>query len=522
MAEQLQTIEIETRPKPSHSIIWLHGLGADGNDFVPIARELSLPPLGIRFVFPHAPMRPVTINGGFVMRAWYDIAQQDLVRKEDEQGVRQSQKMIEELIAKEETRGVPANRIVVAGFSQGGVISLQTGLRQPKRLAGVTVTSTTSFTDWKLAPYDNRLVVFGGGNLDSALTQSQRAFNEELRFSDGPLTGGVFYSHASTHGAAQRSFSGFPIEDSSFTLGSESLAVFSQGRFPTGAGWFIAPGLRLEHDAKDFTRAEFIPGQSLHRQKNSWDALLPSLSATRRFDARTDLTLTAARGFKPGGYSAYTGIASLAAYAPQSTWGLEAALTTAAAKSKWTFVSRAYAYRVSGYQIERSFAVPGSAGDEYLVVNARRAQVLGLELEGNWRPAADVTVRAVAGLTRVTLQDFTDPFTQANYSGDRAPYAPAGNAALRVDYHPARGFFCGAGLTWTGRTFYDERETAGLAQNAYALVDAAIGCTFARAEFRIFGRNLADKAYYSAIVPGVAHATPGAPLTWGAALSCRW
>ena len=137
MAEQLQTIEIETRPKPSHSIIWLHGLGADGNDFVPIARELSLPPLGIRFVFPHGPMRPVTINGGFVMRAWYDIAQQDLARKEDEQGVRQSQKMIEELIAKEETRGVPANRIVVAGFSQGGVISLQTGLRQPKRLAGV-------------------------------------------------------------------------------------------------------------------------------------------------------------------------------------------------------------------------------------------------------------------------------------------------------------------------------------------------------------------------------------------------
>lgn len=137
MTEQLQAIEIETRPKPSHSVIWLHGLGADGNDFVPIAQELSLPPLGIRFVFPHAPMRPVTINGGFVMRAWYDIAYQDLAMKEDEQGVRQSQKMIEELIAKEQTRGVPLSRIVVAGFSQGGVISLQTGLRQAERLAGV-------------------------------------------------------------------------------------------------------------------------------------------------------------------------------------------------------------------------------------------------------------------------------------------------------------------------------------------------------------------------------------------------
>ena len=137
MSESLQTIEIETRSNPSHCVIWLHGLGADGNDFVPIVQELSLPPLGIRFVFPHAPMRPVTINGGFVMRAWYDIAHQDLGMKEDEQGLRQSQKMIEELIAKEETRGVPANRIVVAGFSQGGVISLQTGLRQPERLAGV-------------------------------------------------------------------------------------------------------------------------------------------------------------------------------------------------------------------------------------------------------------------------------------------------------------------------------------------------------------------------------------------------
>ena len=137
MAEQLQTIEIETRPKPSHSVIWLHGLGADGNDFVPIVQELKLPPLGIRFVFPHAPMRAVTINGGFVMRAWYDIAYQDLVIKEDEPGLRQSQRMIEELIAKEETRGVPANRIVIAGFSQGGVISLQTGLRQAKHLAGI-------------------------------------------------------------------------------------------------------------------------------------------------------------------------------------------------------------------------------------------------------------------------------------------------------------------------------------------------------------------------------------------------
>ena len=141
MSETLPAIEIETKPKPSHAVIWLHGLGADGNDFVPVVQQMKLPPLGIRFVFPHAPMRPVTINGGFVMRAWYDIAYQELAFKEDERGLRESQKFIEELIAREEKRGIPSSRTVLAGFSQGGVMALQTGLRQAKRLAGLMALS---------------------------------------------------------------------------------------------------------------------------------------------------------------------------------------------------------------------------------------------------------------------------------------------------------------------------------------------------------------------------------------------
>ena len=141
MSETLPAIEIETKPKPSHAVIWLHGLGADGNDFVPVVKQMKLPPLGIRFVFPHAPMRPVTINGGFVMRAWYDIAYQELGFKEDERGLRESQKLVEELIEREEKRGIPSNRIVLAGFSQGGVMTLQTGLRQSRRLAGLMALS---------------------------------------------------------------------------------------------------------------------------------------------------------------------------------------------------------------------------------------------------------------------------------------------------------------------------------------------------------------------------------------------
>jgi phospholipase/carboxylesterase len=141
VAERLDAIEIETAPDPATSVVWLHGLGADGNDFVPIVGELKLPPVPIRFVFPHAPMQPVTINNGMVMRAWYDIRGADLARREDERGVRASQALVEALAARERARGTPAARVVLAGFSQGGAIALQTGLRHPERLAGIMALS---------------------------------------------------------------------------------------------------------------------------------------------------------------------------------------------------------------------------------------------------------------------------------------------------------------------------------------------------------------------------------------------
>jgi phospholipase/carboxylesterase len=139
----LETLEIETGPQPTATVIWLHGLGADGYDFEPIVPELGLPDtLPVRFVFPHAPMRPVTINGGAVMRAWYDILSLEGVRREDDAGVRASQESVEALIASERARGVPASRLVLAGFSQGGAIALQTGLRHADRLAGIMALST--------------------------------------------------------------------------------------------------------------------------------------------------------------------------------------------------------------------------------------------------------------------------------------------------------------------------------------------------------------------------------------------
>ncbi|MGH7306746.1 MAG: alpha/beta hydrolase [Candidatus Rokuibacteriota bacterium] len=142
MVDRLEAIEIETTASPSLSIIWMHGLGADGHDFVDIVPELGLPARpGVRFVFPHAPMRPVTINGGYVMRAWYDIRDDGGVRREDPAGVRASQRAIEALIQRERERGVSAASIVLAGFSQGGAMALHTSLRYGERLAGVMALS---------------------------------------------------------------------------------------------------------------------------------------------------------------------------------------------------------------------------------------------------------------------------------------------------------------------------------------------------------------------------------------------
>lgn len=136
--DRLQTIEVADTDHPAASILMLHGLGADGTDFLPFADEIDLAAVGpVRWVLPRAPERPVTINGGYRMRAWYDILGTDLARREDEAGLRESFAQVLALVEREIARGVPAQRIVLAGFSQGCAITLGVGLRCPHRLAGL-------------------------------------------------------------------------------------------------------------------------------------------------------------------------------------------------------------------------------------------------------------------------------------------------------------------------------------------------------------------------------------------------
>jgi phospholipase/carboxylesterase len=152
MKESLETVEVETGPQPTAAVIWLHGLGADGHDFEPLVPELSWSGApDIRYVFPHAPVRPVTINGGMPMRAWYDIVNLTSGRDQDQAGIADSVNGAAQLLRRERERGIEAKRIVVAGFSQGGAIALQLALRFPEKLAGLIALSTYLLLEQRLA-----------------------------------------------------------------------------------------------------------------------------------------------------------------------------------------------------------------------------------------------------------------------------------------------------------------------------------------------------------------------------------
>ena len=187
----LPTIEIERGGDPTHTVLWMHGLGADGNDFVPIIDELALPSdVSVRFVFPHAPMRAVTINQGFVMRAWYDVFDRSFNRTEDEDGLRDSQRAIESLLERERKRGILPGRIVLAGFSQGGAMALQAGLRYPEKLAGIMALSCYLPMRQILTTESHRAnsgtsIFMAHGNLDSVVPMALATISKQQLLESG-------------------------------------------------------------------------------------------------------------------------------------------------------------------------------------------------------------------------------------------------------------------------------------------------------------------------------------------------
>lgn len=384
-----------------------------------------------------------------------------------------------------------------------------------------TLCSTTSYTEWSLDPFTNRLVL--PPTLDSSLVQRQRAWNEELRLASGPRDPmpwliGAWFSTTRTRSEVLRAIPNlFPIEGSQSEVHARTYALFGQATVFRINPWSITAGLRLEGTKKDFKRLETIPMPGNYSDDRTFHAVLPKLTAEYQISEDTNATVSLSAGAKPGGWSAYTDKRSLARFDQERMIGIEAGVDRILAEKTVTLAARTFLYSIRDYQIERSFTTT-----DYLVVNAPRARSVGGELEASWRPHPNWSFAATLGVTEVTLRRFVDPFTGTNYAGNRAPYAPSYDANLSATFHDRRGWFATAEVSSIGKTFYDESEDPSFAQRARTVANARIGFDTPRWRVSVFGENLFDAHYYSLIVPGVGHGAPGAPRTYGIEAAVKW
>jgi hypothetical protein len=386
------------------------------------------------------------------------------------------------------------------------------------------LSTTTSFNRWKLGPATNALD-FGFAELENGSQLRQRVLSEEINLVSAAGdrwqgSAGLFASTARTQGTFIRAFSGQTFEQSTYRIRHQSLAGFGEMTFQLNPQFSIIPGLRIEGNEKKLDREEVIPVPGGFDRKENSAVILPKLVASYHPDASTEATLGISTGYKPGGFSGFTGNRALVRFSPERVVGLDAALTRAQ-RGAWSATVRGFAYEIHGYQIERSFQT-GAEADDYLVVNAPKARSIGAELELLWRATDEVSVGASLGVTHITLREFRDPYTHADYSGNRAPYAPFYDGNIFIAYHGRQGFFGRVETVLTGRTYYTEDESAMFSQSSYVLLNARIG--YERGNYRValYGANLTDRGYWSAITPGTFHATPGDPRTYGVEVGLKF
>ena len=381
------------------------------------------------------------------------------------------------------------------------------------------LTSTTSHTTFSLDPYDNRLVL--PPPLDSRLTQTQRAWNQELKFTPTPRSVdfnwklGFWFSDVKTRGDADRAIVNlFPIERSTFDLHSRTRALYGQASYTPTEHWQLTGGLRLERTNKDFDRTNHLTTQGIAGERTN-DVLLSKLAATYAWSEQTTSSATLALASRPGGWSAYTDHANLAPFAPEHAAQLELQTQTHSRDDRWSLAARAFAYAIRDLQIERSFNA-----QDYLVVNAPRARSIGEELELTWHPGSSWRFTAALGATQATLQDYNDPFTHQNYDGNRVPYVPAFTANLSAHYERA-GWFATAETVSTGKIDFEESQNPLFSQGAHTTVNARAGYQTDHWRITGYADNFTDEAYTTLIIPGVAHATPGIPRIFGLELAAK-
>jgi len=388
--------------------------------------------------------------------------------------------------------------------------------------SSATLTTVTSYTDWRMNPYQSFLVL--PPPLENQIIQDQKSWNEEIRLQTDRLAAlrwdfGAWLSKGTTDNGVDRAIPGlFPIEVSTFEQGNESAALFGEAVYAPDKAWQFTAGLRAETDEKNFVRYEQVPTPGLDYAGNgTYGGLLPRLAANWAITPDSHAEAAVALGLRPGGFSSYTDNPALIPFASERSTAYSAGWDTSFANHSADVAIRAFYDDISNFQIERSFSAT-----DYLVATAPRAHSLGGEIEGRWHPSPDWTVGISVGWTYVRLDTFFAPDSGKDESGNEAPNAPQYNADLEVTYRPGRGWFAAGQLSAVGKTFYDELETAKYTQDAYSLIGLRAGYETARWTLTVYGENLANTGYYELIIPGVNSGNPGAPRTVGAKASIRF
>jgi iron complex outermembrane receptor protein len=384
------------------------------------------------------------------------------------------------------------------------------------------ITTVTSFTDWKLDPYEDWLVLPPA--IQSVLTQEQQTWNEELRLSSKPHSAlawnvGGWLSDRRTSGASNRSISGvIPIELSDYGFLRHEAALFGELTASPLPGLHLSIGGRLQRVEESHHQDEEAQTPVLHLQfERANSSFLPTAAATYEFDPRTTLDAGVSTGSRAGGYAAFTSNPSLIPFAAEHVVAFESGVQRESADRTLSLSARAFDYEIINYQIERSF----SAAD-YFVATAPRARSLGAELTASWKPTASWIVGFVAGLTDVTLIEFNDPLTGKSYAGNRAPYTPSFTTGLQLSYRSAKGWFATAEASAAGKTFYTESEDPAFAQGEYTVLGMRTGFNSRRWRITLYVENAGHAHYYSQIIPGVKSGAPGVPRILGSEVMIRF
>ncbi|MFA5263450.1 MAG: TonB-dependent receptor [Opitutaceae bacterium] len=414
--------------------------------------------------------------------------------------------------------GGPMFEVSRSEIGETQVEALNAGVTASVEAPWGRASATTSANDWKLGPYRS-VLSFGPALLLNDATTRQRAINEEIRFASSGhealrWQGGLFFSDGSTEGSFARAIGPMVLEQSFYNIDATQLAAFGQAERDLGGGFSLGAGLRVETVRKTLDRHEAAPQPGVYALSQTSSAILPKLTLSYETASHGRLFASLGAGFKPGGFSAFTGNRALAAFGPERNAGGEAGYHFETSGGALAATLRGFMYQITGYQIERSFAT-NAQSDDYLVVNAPKARTAGAEIETAWHPAEGWTVAAAAGFTKAELRRFTDPYTGISYSGKQPPYIAPVNESLRVEYKNPSGWFASAGLSATGRTYYTESEDLHFGQKAFALLGARTGYDAGKWRIVLWGENLADARYYSLISAGTAHGSPGSPRTWG-------